>query len=360
MYELYKKAKTGNIVYWSITVDKNTYYTTTGILDGAKVISDATICQEKNVGKKNYISPNDQALKEALAKYRKKKEEGYVDTVDLANLQDSSKQEVVMLAEEYDDFKDSIGENEIIYVQPKLDGIRSKGDKILVSRKNKQFVAVPHIVNEIANLNCILDGELYNHELKDDFNELTSIVKRLKPDESDLQKSKDIMQYHVYDCIMSKNFSERYDFLKTLFDNNAFQYLKLVPTYAIVKKEIQYYHDLFVEQGYEGIIIRRNKPYDFFRSVNLLKKKDFKDGEFIVVDILEGTGNRSGMFGKFILEDSAGNQFGANALGNYEKYTKMLKDKSLLIGKAVTVRYQNLTPRGVPRFGIVTTIRDYE
>lgn len=360
-YELYRKAKTDNITFWSITVDGDSYYTTTGILDGKKSTSTPTVCLPKNINKKNFVSAEDQAIREVLAKVKKKKEEGYVADIEEARLQDGSVQEIVMLAETLEDFQHEITDTEIIYVQPKLDGIRSKSESYkFISRKSKPFLTVPHIEKDVKGVSITLDGELYNHDLKDDFNELVSVIKQSKPTTKDLIKSEQIVQYHVYDCMLPGNFIDRYKVLEALFEVNDFKYLKLVPTYAITKSQINEYHDKFVEEGYEGIIIRRNKPYEFFRSKNLLKLKSWKDGEFEIIDVLEGTGNRSGMFGKFVLKDIDGETFSANALGNYKKYRKILEDKSLLIGKKVTVKYQNLTPRGVPRFATVVAIRDYE
>ena len=84
------------------------------------------------------------------------------------------------------------------------------------------------------------------------------------------------------------------------------------------------------------------------------------DDEFKIVDIEEGTGNRSGMFGCMILE-YAGGTFEANSRGNEDYYRNLLLNKEQYIGKMATVRFQNYTPEeGKPRFGVVTSIRDYE
>ena len=49
----------------------------------------------------------------------------------------------------------------------------------------------------------------------------------------------------------------------------------------------------YVEQGYEGGIIRLNGVYEQKRSNNLLKRKDFEDAEFEIISVEEGQGNWS-------------------------------------------------------------------
>jgi DNA ligase-1 len=119
-------------------------------------------------------------------------------------------------------------------------------------------------------------------------------------------------------------------------------------------------HDMYVDQGYEGIIIRRNAEYEYFRSKNLLKLKHWIDEEFEIIDVLEGIGNRSGMMGKLVLKMKNGETFEANAKGTYAYYKELLINKKDYIGKMATLKYQNLTPAGKPRFGTIIAIRDYE
>jgi hypothetical protein len=38
----------------------------------------------------------------------------------------------------------------------------------------------------------------------------------------------------------------------------------------------------------------------------------------------------------------------------------LLKNKKNYIGEMATVRYQNMTPDGKPRFGVIVGIRNYE
>jgi hypothetical protein len=78
--------------------------------------------------------------------------------------------------------------------------------------------------------------------------------------------------------------------------------------------------------------------------------------EFKIVDIIEGDGNRSGMMGRiqFSIE---GKSFYSNARGNNQYFRDLLKNKRNYIGKMATVRYQNLTPDGIPRFPVMIGVR---
>ena len=58
-------------------------------------------------------------------------------------------------------------------------------------------------------------------------------------------------------------------------------------------KELDEYYDTYMEFGYEGQIVRVNGPYENKRSKLLLKRKDFSDAEYLVIDINEGDGNRT-------------------------------------------------------------------
>lgn len=361
--KLYNKAKTGKIIEWSIEIEGSKFRAITGQVGGNLITGSWTQCLGKNIGRSNETSPEEQAIKEVEAKIVKKKEEGYRETIEELDEVDGSVQEIVMLAEKWKDFEKNVPADETLYTQPKLDGIRCKGDsKKLVSRKNKEFISVPHILKEIqeANIDFILDGELYNHELKDDFNEIVRLVKRTKPTEEDLVSSENMVQYHVYDCMIKGAFGARNKALQDLFSKHKFKYLKLVPTRIITRKDVDTMHDMYVSQGYEGIIIRRNAEYEYFRSKNLLKLKHWIDEEFEIIDVLEGIGNRSGMMGKILLKMKDGKTFEANAKGTYVYYKELLVNKKNYIGKMATLKYQNLTPAGIPRFGTIIAVRDYE
>jgi len=204
MITLYKRSKSGKVQVWSIETEGNKFRTIEGFVDGVKTTGEWTICKGKNIDSSNETSPEEQAIKEAKAKIVKKQESGYTENIDEV---DSAKVKIApMLAHKWVDYKDEILGEKNIAIQPKLDGIRCIATKDgLFSRNGKQIVAVPHIWEEAKKLlsslpeGTFLDGELYNHELKSDFNKIISLVRKTKPTSEDLEESKKLVQYHIYD-----------------------------------------------------------------------------------------------------------------------------------------------------------------
>jgi DNA ligase-1 len=120
--------------------------------------------------------------------------------------------------------------------------------------------------------------------------------------------------------------------------------------------EVMEYYEKYVNEGYEGQMLRLNGMYENKRSKSLLKHKSFVDEEYIIKDICEGEGNRTGTAGYMVFETSDGKPFKSNVKGTWEETAEMLKNKKQLIGKQATIKYFNLTPDGIPRFPFVINI----
>jgi DNA ligase-1 len=328
--------------------------TISGLIDGKKVTSEWTIVSEKNVGKANATTLEQQAFSEMNSEITNKKEKGYFQKQEDINTFDKFKP---MLAEKFEDVTVNIGKD-IIYSQPKLDGIRciARSDG-LWTREGKQHLSVPHIMDYLKpifenNPDLILDGELYNHELKDDFNKIASLVRKTKPTVSDIEESASLVQYHVYDAFIKNNtnlsFSKRMEILKKLDMKSPVVYVEteIVPN----KEQLDCSYENYMELGYEGQMIRFDMPYQNKRSKYLLKRKEFITEEFPVVELMEGLGNWSGCIKHMVIQLPDGRTCKCGVKGSREVLKKMFEEK--YTPDWVSVRYFKPTPDNIPRFPI--------
>jgi DNA ligase-1 len=346
-----------------VEVQGNSYRTISGQFpDGKKVTSEYTICQPKNVGKANATTAEEQAILEATALRKKKLEHGYFE--DISNISQKQYFEP-MLAKDYLDYKDEI--KFPVYSQPKLDGVRCIVNKDgMWTRNGKEIISAPHIRKSLQHVfdmepELILDGELYNHNLKHDFNTIVSLIKKTKPTDEDLKESAEKIQYHIYDIPSAQNyfptFGSRLKSLASYWFNNLMpECCVLVRTdVAVNDMAIERLYGEYVDDGYEGQMIRLNKPYENKRSKFLLKHKTFQDEEFTILDIVEGEGNRTGAAG-YMTFQREGKPFKSNIKGTWEYLVDILQNRDSLIGKKATIKYFNLTPDGIPRFPYVINI----
>jgi cytoskeletal protein CcmA (bactofilin family) len=132
----------------------------------------------------------------------------------------------------------------------------------------------------------ILDGELYNHAFKDDFNSIISACKKQTPTEEEKAKARDVIQYHVYDVPSEDRFADRIDYLHIL--PFVSEYLHKVETLMIDIDHVDEFAGSFIEDGYEGAMVRLNAPYENKRSKSLIKWKEMTDEEFPIIEVLEG------------------------------------------------------------------------
>jgi ATP-dependent DNA ligase len=359
--KLYKKRVEGGLQVWSIEVDGGRYRTVSGMVDGAMVTSEWTDAVVKNSGRANATSIEEQAANEAQSKWTKKYDGGYRETEAELESVDIFK---CMLAEKLTDYPVI---QFPVHCQPKLDGARAAGRAKtgLWSRKFKPWINTPHIANEViavlqAHPTLVLDGELYCDKLADNFNKIISLIKKNKPTPESFAESEKYVRYFVYDCKFEDQpqltFSERQTKLREILV--GFKYFVLVETYLVAnQEELDERYAEFLEEGYEGQIIRTDTPYENKRTKALLKRKEFNDGEFELEDVLEGKGNMAGKAGKVLIKGRGK----AGLRGNAAYRTDLLLNKDKYIGKPVTIRYQgDFTPEGKFRFGVMIAVRDYE
>jgi len=257
-----------------------------------------------------------------------------------------------------------------VYIQPKLDGVRCLFTKDgAFSRTGKQFKNLAHVELELIpffkdNPNIILDGELYNHELKHDFEKIISLVRKQKPTADDRLDARNLIQYHVYDFISNDKANYR-DRMHELACSDIYSdYIKYVQAYRVYKHEeaLNMHHDAYLAKGYEGSILRLDGKYKHGRSYDLMKFKDFSDTEATIVGYETGKGKREGTLGKFIMQDDDGVEFGCppGKGYNYKDLANILNNIGDYIGKRATFTYFQRTQAGSYRHPLFKCIRNYE
>ena len=270
------------------------------------------------------------------------------------------------------------------YIQPKLDGVRcviqsedvkfyDNGNKIeaeavvAYSRTGKQWKNIDHILEQLVPFfekypDVILDGELYNHDLRDDFNKIISLVRKQTPTPEQRLEASKLTQFHCYDIIDEKlPFDQRIEFV-----NDALMLLgdsiHIVDTNRVFKHEeaLNIHHDGNLANGYEGSILRTNDNYACKRSHNLRKFKDFVDAEATLTGWVEGKGKRIGTIGKFTAVDSEGNEFGMPVMDKFKILQANFETMKDWVGETATFTYFERTNAGSYRHPLFKALRNYE
>jgi ATP-dependent DNA ligase len=234
------------------------------------------------------------------------------------------------------------------------------------------FMNVEHIEQALKpffakNPTAVLDGELYNHGLKDDFEKIISLVKKRKPTDNDRLEAAELVEYHIYDVatMTIAGYATRLNYLNSdLFRGFA--------TWPIMHVDTQVAHDFDdatkfhaknLKLGYEGSIYRSwSGRYKGTRSWDLMKFKDFHDAEATIVGYEIGKGKREGTLGKFIMQDHEGVEFGCppGKGYNYKDLANMLENIHDYIGQWATFTYFERTKAGSYRHPHYKCLRNYE
>lgn len=360
---LYKQTNTGKIQQWEVQVKGTKVVTTYGQVGGKLQTAVDVVKEGKNLGRSNATTPETQAQAQAEQLYEAKLKEGYVLDKSLAASTKNTLEAIEPMLAHPIEKKEKYAVFPAL-AQPKLDGARclaiiENGTVRLFSRTQKEWFTMPHIVEELGRLfageTITLDGELYNHEYKDDFNKIMSIIKR-----DDIHPDHKLVQYHVYDVAGPGTYTARTKVLDLTLPDA--KHCKEVQTVSVQsREELEEYQATCVENGFEGCMYRNPSGlYENKRSSSLLKVKTFQDAEYRIVNVDEGSGKLIGHVGAFHCELPNKKTFKASPIGSHELLEEYWNNRHSLIGKYCTIKFQNLTPDGVPRFPKVKCIRDYE
>lgn len=363
---LYSLDSKGKVRLWNIKSEGDSYFQQSGIENGKLTDWVGVKCKPKNIGKSNGTTAEQQALSEMQNKIGVKLKEGYYTTREGA-LNDTTF--TPMLAHKYEDYKDKLVFPQI--AQPKLDGARcniyiKNGEIVCRTRSNRDYVSVPHLIEQYKPVlekhpTWIIDGELYNTDFKDNFEDLMSLIRQSKPTIEDLKRSKELVQLHVYDIHDTANPNFRnIDRLQNLsYLRSNFTGVTVVDSDIILtEKSVENTLNSFLELGYEGMMLRNPeglyKPNG--RSKDLLKCKIFEDEEFEIVDVLEGNGAWKGCAKKITVRLNDTDTCEASLKGTQEQLAKVLQNKNQYISKLVTVTYFGRTNTNSLRFPVCKDI----
>jgi len=369
---LYKKAATGAIQQWMISVADNVITVVHGQVGGKLQIGTETIFEGKNIGRANETTWAQQAEAEALAKWTKQKKKGYVESMEDAaagavdDLIEGGVLPMLAPSKIYPHFAAKL--TFPVFVQPKFDGTRliaivKDGVCELWSRTRKRVNSLPHIAAALEDAfpsgYFIFDGEAYVHSMNDDFEGLMSLIRSAEPADGH-----EVIEYHIYDQpIEGRNFAARNESLGLLLMDVAqpSPIVRVRTETAANHAEIMACHERNLEAGYEGSMIRGNGPYEGGkRSHHLQKLKNFVDAEYEIVGAEEGRGKDGGTVGSFVCRTPHGKEFRCRLKATYARRAELFQRPEQWQSKRLTVAYQNLTAEGIPRFPVGKAIRDYE
>lgn len=281
-----------------------------------------------------------------------------------------------------------------VYTQTKIHGIRmlcqylGRNGLSMKSWLNTPYTHLKHIETELSEFfeylprYAVLDGELYNHNL--DFSTLTSAVRTT----TSIHPLLHMVQYHIFDIHYEDSegtpFEKRYALLVNAFrhyirdrsQSGSPEDISGLPrTFMIVPTQIARNHEEVIQQhnrhvasGYEGIMIKKisngsapgTKNYEEAlyhqdKCNHILKYKQFFDEEVIIIGYAEVEG-----IPMFAVRDKRGNTFDVKMRGDSDRRNLLYQSATSLLGKELTIRYQEFSSYGVPKDPIGVSIRDYE
>jgi len=345
---IYKRDTSVAIRTWYYEVDGNKWRITAGG-PGRKPVTSAWTESKGKQGRND----DQQALFEAQAKEASKLKREYRKTEQELN-------DVMpgpMLAATYEG-----NVSFPVYSQPKLDGIRALiSAKGAFTREGQPHNNVDHILEALAPVFAMddaitFDGELYNHDLKEDFGKIVSIVRKQNPSDAERTLARETIQYHVYDqfnaCHPNSTFGIRRGDLAMVLPEHP-SIVRVVTPKVYKLEELDAEYGKLLEAGYEGQMVRLDAPYEFDkRSKSLLKRKEFITAEFKLLAIEEGQGNWAGFAKRVVFILPAGRECGAGIKGTQEEMKALLNAPWFGTKSLVTIRHFTPTPDGMPRFPV--------
>lgn len=260
-------------------------------------------------------------------------------------------------------------ENLPCHVQPKLNGVRALYQNgIFQSRDELPWnpPVLTHLTEPLKRMfpdeKTILDGELYLHgKSLQHINGAVQIARTAPRDDT-----KEI-QFWVFDTVnYQAPFEERIrPVFKTILELRH-PNINAVTTVKVPSDDrawVETFYSKAISDGFEGIMYRIGLcPYTWpsmgrgisdknNRTWQLLKRKDWQDGEFECVGIKEGEGKRRGMVGAFVCKIENNQASNRNLFTVGSGLTDAEATEYFLnppIGRFIKVKYLTLSQDGIP------------
>lgn len=238
-------------------------------------------------------------------------------------------------------------------------------------------LAISHIIDHEKiikffenNPDIILDGEIYKHGMT--LNAISGLC-RTQVTACDGE----VLEFYLYDIVdTNKSFEERLEVINNiaeeleLYDFDPYKEWKendlkiqVVPHIPMTGwLEIKAYHDKYVKEGWEGLVIRNVE--DVYgpgkRSNAMLKIKEYMDSEYEIVGISEGLRDEDMCF---IMKTSSGQEFKAKPIGDRALKQWYRDNIDSLIGKMGTLKYFEMSGKDgsdIPQQPIFLNVRELD
>ena len=270
------------------------------------------------------------------------------------------------------------------YVSRKLDGVRciayidESGEPKFFSRAGKEFDTLGKVAEQLKKhglRKIVLDGEICMVDENGD-EDFQGIIKEIKRKDHTILTPKflvfDILHQDEFDNKESDRiFSERQEELELLFNTYDFEgFIEQVDQFYVENEEdLQDHMDTAVQFGWEGLMLRKDAPYQGKRSSDIMKVKKFHDAEYVVIEtenavnrvIVEGREVEEEMLRNVVIEHR-GNRVQVGSGFSQEQKRYYYQHPEEIIGKTITVQYFETTvnERGQEslRFPVIKAIYD--
>jgi len=269
----------------------------------------------------------------------------------------------VSLAQQFDEKR--IADVSKVYVEPKLDGIRcfaivENNEAKLFARSGK---LISNFDNTIGTALRVLGDGCYDGELMgEDF--VALMRQAYRKENTDVSYAYlslfdylSLEEWRSGDVVTSTK--DRYAELKKRVDGSN-PFIDIVDRHEVPAnvKEIMALHQIFVESGYEGAMVKTiDAPYQFGRSYDVMKVKTFFDADLIIERLEEGSGRHNGRLGAVVV-DYLGTKVKVGSGFTDELREAVWSDQDKFVGRMIEVRYQEVTHDGSLRFPTFVCFRN--